>query len=65
MSDHASVRMPPAAWAAAWVRFWFPTTTAVPLAVCRLVLVPAWLLIFAASPDDYAVAFTYDPARID
>ena len=48
-----------------WNRFWFPTTTAVPLAVCRLVLVPAWLLIFASSPDDYAVALTYDPARID
>ena len=48
-----------------WTRFWFPVTTAVPLAVCRLVLVPAWLLIFASSPDDYAVALTYDPARID
>ena len=33
-------------------------TTAVPFAVCRLVLVPAWLLIFAASPDDYAVALS-------
>ena len=48
-----------------WTRFWFPVTTAVPLAVCRLALVPAWLLIFASSPDDYAVALTYDPARID
>ena len=48
-----------------WVRFWFPATTAVPLAVCRLVLAPAWLLIFAGSPDDYAVALTYDPERID
>ena len=49
----------------AWVRFWFPATTVVPLAVCRLVLVPAWLLIFAGSPEDYAVALDYDPARID
>ena len=48
-----------------WVRFWFPTTTAASLAVCRLVLVPAWLLFLAASLDDYAVALTYDPARID
>ena len=48
-----------------WVRFWFPTTTAVPLAVCRLVLVPAWLLFFAGSPDGYAVPLAYDPARID
>ena len=65
MSDHVSSPTPWAAWTAAWVRFWFPTTAAVPLAVCRLVLVPAWLLIFAASPDDYAVALTYDPVRID
>ena len=49
----------------AWARFWFPTTTAAPLAVCRLVLAPAWLLIFAGSPEDYAVALDYDPARID
>ncbi len=48
-----------------WVRFWFPVTTAVPLAVCRLVLVSAWLLFFAGSPVDYAVALAYDPARID
>lgn len=54
-----------AAWRDAWIRFWFPTTTAVPLAVCRLVFVPAWLLILEASPDRYAVALTYDPERID
>ena len=63
MSNRAS------SWFAAlgdvWVRFWFPTTTAVPLAVCRLVLVPAWLLFFAGSPDGYAVPLAYDPARID
>ena len=65
MIDHVSAQTSCPAWSAAWVRFWFPTTTAVPLAVCRLVLAPAWLMIFAASLDDYAVALTYDPARID
>lgn len=55
----------PSAWRRAWVRFWFPTTTAVPLAVCRLVLVPAWMLFFAIPVEELAVALTYDPARID
>ena len=55
----------PPTWRQAWTRFWFPTTTAVPLAVCRLVLVPVWLLFFAMPLDDLAVALTYDPARID
>ena len=52
-------------WIASWVRFWFPTTTAVPLAICRIVLVAAWLLLFAKPWDQLAVALTYDPARID
>lgn len=54
-----------AAWSQAWLRFWFPTGTAVPLAVCRIVLVPAWLLFLAVTLDDYSVPLTYDPARID
>jgi len=53
------------AWARSWVRFWFPTTTVVSLAICRIVLVPAWLLLFAKPWDQLAVALTYDPARID
>ena len=52
-------------WARSWVRFWFPTTTVVSLAICRIVLVPAWLLLFAKPWDQLAVALTYDPARID
>lgn len=54
-----------AAWSQAWLRFWFPTGTAVPLAVCRVLLVPAWLLFLAVTLDDYSVPLTYDPARID
>ena len=49
----------------AWLRFWFPTTTAVSLATCRLVLVPAWLLFLAVSLDEYSVPLAYDPARIE
>jgi hypothetical protein len=52
-------------WRDAWVRFWFPTTTAVPLAVCRLVLVLAWLLLFAKPWSVIAVPLTYDPALIN
>lgn len=52
-------------WHQAWMRFWFPTTTAVPLAVARLVLMPAWLLLFAIPWDELLVPLTYDPARID
>ena len=52
-------------WREAWVRFWFPTTTAVPLAVCRLVLVLAWLLLFAKPWAVLAVPLTYDPALIN
>ena len=49
----------------AWLRFWFPTTTVVSLAVCRLVLVPAWLLLFGSSFEGLTVSLTYDPQRID
>ena len=65
MSDRVPAPRFRPAWTAAWLRFWFPTTTAVPLAVCRIVLVPAWLLVLAVTLDDYAVPLAYDPARID
>ena len=65
MSLPASASTARPAWVAAWTRFWFPTTTAVPLAVCRLVLVPAWLLVFAPPWDELVVPLTYDPARIN
>ena len=48
-------------WATSWIRFWFPTTRAVPLAICRITLVAAWLLLFAKPWDQLAVALTYDP----
>lgn len=65
MSERSSSSRLGSAWSAAWLRFWFPTTTAVPLAACRIVLVPVWLLFLAVTFDDYAVPLTYDPARID
>ena len=52
-------------WTGAWLLFWFPTTTAVPLAVCRIVLVPAWLLFLAVTLDDYSVPLAYDPTQIN
>jgi hypothetical protein len=52
-------------WAAAWHRYWFPATTAVSLAVCRITLVAGWLLLFAKPWEELAVALSYDPARID
>ena len=52
-------------WATSWIRFWFPTTRAVPLTICRITLVAAWLLLFAKPWDQLAVALTYDPVRID
>ena len=55
----------PTGWRDAWIRFWFPATTAVPLAVCRLVLVPTWLLFLSVPPENYIVPLTYDPGRID
>ena len=65
MTDHTSTSEPGTTSHQAWAQFWFPTTTAVPLAVSRLVLVPAWLLIFMKPWEELAVALTYDPARID
>ena len=65
MTDRASASGLCAAGSRAWLRFWFPTGTVVPLAVCRIVLVPAWQLFLAVTPDDYFVPLTYDPARID
>ena len=65
MSLPASASTARPAWVGAWTRFWFPTTTAVPLAVCRLVLVPAWLLVFAPPWDGLVVPLTYEPARIN
>ena len=52
-------------WVQAWVGFWFSTTTAVPLAVCRLVLVPGWLLFFGSSWELHSIPLGYDPARIN
>ena len=52
-------------WGKAWVQFWFPKTTAVPLAVCRIILVSAWLLLFAKPWDVVALPLTYDPALIN
>ena len=49
----------------AWMQFWFPTTTAVPLAVCRIVLVSVWLGFFAKPWDEVALPLTYDPALIN
>ena len=65
MSDRGSASKLGTSWTEVWLRFWFPTTTAVQLAVCRMVLVPAWLLFLAVTLDDYSVPLTYDPARID
>ena len=65
MTDHTSTSEPGTTSRQAWAQFWFPTTTAVPLAVSRLVLVPAWLLIFMKPWEELAVALIYDPARID
>ena len=65
MSDAAPAPASHTPWRAAWLRFWFPTATAVPLALCRIVLVPAWLLFLAVTLEDYLVPLTYDPARID
>ena len=49
---------------AAWVEFWFPTTTHVTLAVCRIVLAGAWLVFFAKPWDVVALPLTYDPSDI-
>ena len=65
MSDQGRAAERGAPWRNVWLLFWFPTTTAVPLAVCRIVLVPAWLLLLAVTLDEYSVPLTYDPARID
>ena len=65
MSDRGRASNRGTSWSEAWLRFWFPTTTAASLAVCRIVLVPAWLLLLAVTLDDYSVPLTYDPARID
>ncbi len=65
MSDRDRTPEREASWSGAWLRFWFPTTTAASLAACRIVLVPAWLLLLAVTPDDYLVPLAYDPARID
>ena len=52
-------------WVHSWIRFWFPTTTAVSLSVCRLVLVPGWLIIFGTSWELHALPLGYDPNRIN
>ncbi len=65
MTDRMSATEPRSTWRQTWIQFWFPTTTAVALAVSRLVLVPAWLLIFMKPWEQLAVTLTYDPVRID